>query len=176
MRKTDAPAVARRAAQGLVAQDHPGEVLGRAAVLVKPGESGGGTEVLRGARACLAQEGSQALQRLPGGDGHAGQPQQPQGCAAEHAGEPGVGGVLVEAALGGQGQAGEAELRRDVQAAAYPRQALLRLPVGAGNAAGERCFEVAGVEGGEGRDEVCGGAVGEVAGPVAVGLPLASRR
>lgn len=45
--------------------------------------------------------------------------------------------------------------------AAYPRQAFLRLAVGAGNAAGERCLEVAGIEGGEGRDEVCRGAVGK---------------
>ena len=111
---------AGRAAQGLVAQDHPGEVFGRAAVLVQPGEHGWGAEVLRRAGACLAEDGGEALQRLPGGHGHAGQPQQPQGCAAEHAGQPGVGGVLVEAALGGQGQAREAELRRDVHAAAYP--------------------------------------------------------
>jgi len=41
-------------AQRLVAQDHPGEMLGWAAVLVKPGEHGRSAEVLRGTRARLA--------------------------------------------------------------------------------------------------------------------------
>ena len=58
--------------------------------------------------------------------------------------------------------AGEAELRRDVHAAAYPWQSLLGFLVGAGNAVGECSFEVAGIEGGEGRDEVWRGAVAEV--------------
>ena len=105
MRKTPAPAAPGRAEQCLVSQDHPGEALGRPAVLVEPGEDG---------RACAGppgvhgpaspSSGGEALQRLPGRHGHAGEPQQAQGRAAEYAVQPDVGGVLVEAAFGGQGQ------------------------------------------------------------------------